>query len=182
MFGPTKELLASSLRCFRRSAPVCLASLLFGLAQFAAGQPSPDGVEFFERKVRPLLAENCYSCHGPEKQKGKLRLDSAGAIRAGGETGPILVPGKPEESRLILAVSYKDEDLEMPPKTRLSERLVADLSAWVKSGAPLPPEDAPVVTAPLSKDFQISAKDRSHWAFQHLKRPEIPVLRPKGAA
>src|SRR4051794_7455703 len=120
MFGPTKELLASSLRCFRRSGPVCLASLLFGLAQFAVGQPSQDRVDFFERKVRPLLAENCYSCHGPEKQKGKLRLDSPGAIRAGGESGPILVPGKPEESRMILAVSYQDEDLKMPPKTRLA--------------------------------------------------------------
>jgi mono/diheme cytochrome c family protein len=174
MFGPTKELLASSLRCFRRSGPVCLASLLFGLAQFAAGQPSPDGLDFFERKVRPLLAENCYSCHGPEKQKGKLRLDSPGAIRAGGESGPILVPGKPEESRMILAVSYQDEDLKMPPKTRLAKAQVAELTEWVKRGAPMPAGEAWIASAPATKEFQIGAKDRAHWAFQPLMRPPIP--------
>src|SRR3954464_14647252 len=78
--------------------------------------------EFFERKIRPLLAENCFSCHGPEKQKGELRLDSPAAIRAGGESGPIFVAGKPDESRIIQAVRYQNEDLKMPPKMRLPER------------------------------------------------------------
>src|SRR3954466_15616587 len=115
---------------------------LFISSHFVLAQPAGNGVEFFERKVRPLFSENCYSCHGPEKQKGKLRLDSAGAIRAGGETGPILAAGKPEESRMILAVSYKDEDLKMPPKTRLTERQVAELTEWVQRGAPMPAGEA----------------------------------------
>jgi len=134
----------------------------------------PGGIEFFERKVRPLFAEHCFSCHGEEKQKGKLRLDSPAAIRTGGESGAVIVAGKPHESRMILAVSYKDEDLKMPPKTRLAERQVADLTEWVKLGAPMPTNDAPVVASASKRDFQITAKDRAHWAFQPLRRPPVP--------
>jgi hypothetical protein len=143
-------------------------------ACLSAADSDSAGIEFFERKIRPLLAENCFSCHGEEKQKGKLRLDSPAAIRAGGESGAILVAGKPDESRIILAVSYTDEDLKMPPKKRLSERQTADLAEWVKLGAPMPVGEA-VVAAPPAKEFRISEKDRAHWAFQPLKRPEVPA-------
>src|SRR6266568_3500587 len=101
--------------------------------------PPPEQLQFFERKVRPLLAENCYSCHGEEKQKNHLRLDSPAAIRVGGESGAVIVPEHPEKSRLVIAVGYQDEDLKMPPKKRLSARQVADLTEWVKMGAPMPP-------------------------------------------
>jgi len=97
-----------------------------------------------------------------------LRLDSPASIRAGGESGPIFTPGKPEESRIILAVGYKHEDLKMPPKKRLSEKQVADLTEWVKLGAPLPAGEA-AAAAPVRKEFQITDKDRAHWAFQPLK-------------
>jgi mono/diheme cytochrome c family protein len=94
---------------------------------FRLSATDADGIEFFERKVRPLLADHCFSCHGEEKQKGKLRLDSPAAIRKGGESGEEIVPGEPEKSRLIVAVGYQDADLQMPPKKRLNGRQVADL-------------------------------------------------------
>src|ERR1051325_10099444 len=68
------------------------------------------GIEFFETSIRPLLIENCHSCHGEKKQKGELRLDSRAAAMHGGELGPVIVPGKPDESLLIKAVRYLDAD------------------------------------------------------------------------
>lgn len=138
--------------------------LLLSARIFAA---SP-GVDFFERKIRPLLAENCFSCHGEEKQKGELRLDSPGAIRAGGSSGPAFVAGKPGESLMIRAVSYQDEDLKMPPKKRLSEKQVADLTEWVAAGAPMPAGEA----VHAKKEFEITEADRKHWAFQPVTRPK----------
>ena len=98
------------------NAPRSLALALALTAAFGGGQclyaaePNPAGLEFFERKVRPLLAEQCYSCHGAEKQKGHLRLDSPGAIRAGGESGAVVVAGDPAKSRLIIAAVIHPAD------------------------------------------------------------------------
>src|SRR5262245_50672575 len=99
--------------------------------------PTPAQVEFFEQSVRPLLAAKCFECHGPQKQKGGLRLDSRAAIRAGGDSGPAIVPGKPEESRLITAIHY-DDSPRMPPKGKLTSDAIAALTTWVKQGAPWP--------------------------------------------
>lgn len=147
--------------------------VIAGAGRLLAATPDAAGIEFFERKVRPLLAENCYSCHDGEKQKGKLRLDSPAFIRAGGERGAVIVPGEPGKSRLIIAVGYQDEDLKMPPKKRLSSHQVRDLTEWVKLGAPMPTGEAPAPVA-AKKEFQITDKDRAHWAFQSLKRPVVP--------
>ena len=149
-----------------------LVVLCAAVVSVCAAEPTTTGLEFFERKVRPLLAEQCYSCHGAEKQKGHLRLDSPAAIRAGGESGAVIVPGDPAKSRLIIAVGYQSEDLKMPPKQRLTARQVTDLTEWVKLGAPMPAGEAPV--AAVRKEFQITAKDRAHWAFQPVRRPEVP--------
>ncbi|MST95178.1 MAG: DUF1553 domain-containing protein [Pedosphaera sp.] len=162
------------MRIFRLISFGWFGILSGGALQFAAAEPAANSLEFFERKVRPLLAENCFSCHGEEKQKGKLRLDSATAVRAGGENGPILVPGKPSDSRLILAVSHQDADLKMPPKKQLAKQQVADLTEWVKLGAPMPTNFTAEVGSAVKKEFVITAKDRAHWAFQTLKRPEVP--------
>ena len=162
------------------NAPRSLALALALTAAFGGGQrlsaaePSPAGLEFFERKVRPLLAEQCYSCHGAEKQKGHLRLDSPGAIRAGGESGAVVVAGDPAKSRLIIAVGYQSEDLKMPPKQRLTARQVADLTEWVKLGAPMPVGEAPA--SAIRKEFKITDKDRAHWAFQPVKKPVAPQI------
>src|SRR5436190_14488641 len=96
------------------------------------------GIEFFEKRVRPLLAERCYECHGEKKQKGGLRLDSAAALSRGGDSGPALVPGKPGESRIIKGIAWSDPDFQMPPKNKLSNEEIAMLTDWVKMGAPDP--------------------------------------------
>ena len=89
-------------------------------------QPTAEQIEFFERQIRPVLVEHCAECHsaGAKEVQGRLRLDSAEGVRRGGESGPAVVPGKPDDSMLIQAVRYKDEDLQMPPKgEKLSDEI-----------------------------------------------------------
>src|SRR5688500_18173029 len=101
----------------------------------------PAAIEFFEKKVRPGLAQRCYSCHSDKAKKlrRKLRLDSREAILKGGESeSPAAVPGKPEESLMIKAVHWKDEDLAMPPKKKLPDDQIAVLEQWIKAGMVFP--------------------------------------------
>src|SRR5829696_9837958 len=102
--------------------------------------------EAFEKKVRPLLVEKCVACHGPEKQKGGLRLDSRAALLSGGERGAALVPGKPDESLILRALAH-DGELKMPPKAKLAAAEIAAVRDWVKAGAPWP-DSATTVAAP----------------------------------
>ena len=130
------------------------------------------GVEFFEKKIRPLLANKCYQCHSRQskKVKGGLLLDSQEGLLKGGDSGPIFVTGDPDKSLLIKAVRYKDEDLRMPPDgKKLTGAQVADLEAWVKMEAPLP-------AAGVQKD-KIKASARTHWAFQPVKQPAVPTVK-----
>src|SRR5207245_4960820 len=114
---------------------VCTAFSLLVLT--AAGTAAEENrlprsqAETFEKSIRPLLSENCFTCHGPEKQKGGLRLDSRAAILTGGDSGPAIVPGHPEDSLLIKAIHYADEP-RMPPKGKLPPDTIAALSAWIK--------------------------------------------------
>src|SRR4051794_30601708 len=101
-----------------------------------ADEFSPEAVEFFETRVRPILAESCLKCHGEKKQSSELRLDSRQAALEGGANGPALVPGNPAESLLIQVVSQTHEDIKMPPKGKLPEEAIAALKSWVKMGAP----------------------------------------------
>ena len=139
-----------------------------------AGTPTPEQVEFFERKIRPVLAEQCYSCHSHsgEKLKANLFLDSREDILKGGDTGPAMVVGQPEKSLLVEAVGYGNPDLQMPPKKRLSAEQVADLTAWVRDGAPWPIE-APK-TAQRS-GFDLQKRKSEHWCWQ----PVVPVAPPR---
>src|SRR4051812_43034135 len=107
-------------------------------AGLSRAEPSEADVQFFESKVRPVLVEKWFSCHSAEakKLKADLYLDSRDGFLKGGESGPALVPGKPEQSRMIEAIGYKNADLQMPPKERLSDAQIADLTTWVKRGAP----------------------------------------------
>ena len=108
---------------------------------------SPEAVEFFESRVRPILADRCVKCHGPKKQSSGLRLDSRESVLRGGESGPAVVPGKPEESLLVQAVSHQHDELKMPPGGKLAEPAIAALGQWIALGAPWP-ADAPHGTAP----------------------------------
>src|SRR3954453_11761252 len=95
----------------------------------AAAPPSTEQAEFFEKHVRPILAENCLSCHGPKKQMSGLRLDSREAVLTGGDNGPAVRPGDPDNSPLLQAVRYQGER-KMPPKKRLAPAHVEVLAAW----------------------------------------------------
>ena len=142
-------------RCLVLSAAAALGLAgLFGRSRDvrAADAPDAEGVKFFEAKIRPILAQNCVGCHGDEKQKGGLRLDTRENILKGGldeDKKPVKViePGNPDKSPLIEAINYKNEDLQMPPPKRnketkkledkkLSDEQIKDMTQWVKMGAP----------------------------------------------
>ncbi len=135
----------------------------------AAQAADTDGAAFFESKIRPLLVDRCYECHGEKKQKGGLRLDSKAAWQKGGDTGATIMPGDPEASLLIKAVRYVDKDLQMPPKHQLPPEQVAALEQWVKLGAP-DPREGPVMA---TKNVDM-ATVRKHWAFQPVRVPQPP--------
>src|SRR5688500_6194272 len=106
---------------------------LLGSAALALANQSFD---HFEKRIRPIFTDRCEDCRGPDIQKGNLRLDSKVGWSRGGESGQVIVPGKPDDSLLITAVRYWDKSLQMPPKHALEPQEVADLIEWVKSGAP----------------------------------------------
>jgi mono/diheme cytochrome c family protein len=140
--------------------------------------------ERFEKKVRPLLANRCWSCHGPEKVKAGLRLDSSTAIAKGGESGPVVIAGKPETSTLIEAVRYSG-DLRMPPKGKMSDADVATLVEWVRDGAYWPTEPiAQVENKVPSKSVAsnvmsapIPPEAKKFWAFQPIHEPRLPDVK-----
>ncbi len=141
-----------------------------------AAAPSAEQTEFFEKHIRPVLAERCYECHSAEKKtKGGLALDTRESTLKGGDTGPPLVAGDPEKSLLIEAVRYTNHDLQMPPKKRLSDAQVKALEDWVKMGAPDPRDAAPA--AKVAKTIDIN-EGRKHWAFTPLARVEPPNVPP----
>ena len=134
----------------------CIAVISLALAATSTWAESTEQFDFFEEKIRPLLAMHCYECHSEKKQKGGLRLDSRGAVLRGGESGPAIVLGRPAESLLIEAVSYQSSDLQMPPKRELGKRQVADLKRWVAMGAPWPGMEGKESEEQLDKVFEIS--------------------------
>ena len=146
-------------------------------AQTSAVATSPQALEFFEKQVRPVLADHCFSCHGEKKQKGGLRLDSRAALLRGGDDGPVVTPGDPEKSALIRAIR-RDGDLKMPPKGKLADPAVAALTEWVKMGAPWPDTSRPAANAVAGDP--IAEARRSHWAFQPVRRPAPPTVKNPG--
>jgi mono/diheme cytochrome c family protein len=134
-----------------------------------APAPTPAQVEFFEKEVRPVLAEQCFSCHGPRKQKSGLRLDSREFILKGGEVGPVVVAGNPSASRLILSINHvRQKDVEPMPGEgeKIPAAQIAALTEWVRQGLPWPAEAGPAV-----------ADARKHWAFQPVVAPATPPVR-----
>src|SRR5262249_31043100 len=134
-------------RLISRIAPTCI--LAFWLAASANGADDGsatkattapafprESIEFFESQVRPILVDRCIKCHGEKKQSNGLRLDSREAALKGGDTGPALVAGKPDESLLVQAVAQTHAELKMPPSGKLPDGAVALLRQWVAHGAP----------------------------------------------
>jgi hypothetical protein len=157
-------------------------SLLAASCAFAA-DPTPEQLEFFEKKIRPVLAEQCYVCHSADTMAaGDLLLDTREAIRKGGSRGTAVAPGSPESSVLLKAISYADLDLKMPPTGKLTDEQIADFRLWIEMGAPDPRESAaaPPPAAIRSYDFE---KERRFWSFQPVRQPEPPaVSRPDWVA
>ncbi len=137
---------------------------------------SPQDLEFFESKVRPVLSQYCYECHGAEAQKGGLRLDHIQTILAGGDSGPALVAGNPAESRIGIAVSYVNVDLQMPPKGILPQEAWDALTEWIERGAPWPDEPLPAATGKV-EGFDLEKRRDEHWAWQPITDPAPPVVK-----
>ncbi len=149
-----------------------LNGLVFSTFPAFAGD-DPAAIEFFEAKVRPLLVNRCQSCHGGEKSKGGLRLESKAEALTGGLTGPAIVPGKPGESLLVEAINY-GEDLQMPPKSKLPADEIATLTRWVEQGAPWPVGAGSSGGAKV-KPFDLKERSR-HWSLQAVKNPTVPAV------
>ena len=152
------------------------------LGESTGGTPfSAADLEFFERRVRPLLARHCYACHSSKAEKlaGHLRLDARGTILAGGDTGPAIVPGKPDESLLIDAIRYGNL-YQMPPKSQLAAKEIKRLVQWVARGAPWPEEAAPGGPAggssPRPRSFDLRQRQAAHWAWHPIADPQPPPV------
>ena len=161
------------------------ATLFFTASLWSCGEfavraatsfPAED-IEFFEQRIRPLLAERCYECHsaGAKKLKGGLLLDSRATALKGGDTRPAIVPGQPDKSLLIEAVRYGNQDLQMPPKSRLSDAQTADLAEWVKRGAPWPTETS--TTRVAAKGFDLQQRKQAHWSWEPPRSVPPPAVK-----
>ncbi|MFN0021668.1 MAG: DUF1553 domain-containing protein [Pirellulaceae bacterium] len=150
-----------------------LAAALFN--GVVAAEVDKAGDEFFERKIRPLLAANCFSCHGKEK-KGGLSLESRAGMLAGGDGGTVVALGKPDDSRLLKAVKYADEELQMPPSAKLGEQDIALLKEWIERGAPWP-ETKGTAAGFIRTSGAVTAEDRQFWSFQPVKPQQQPIVK-----
>ncbi|MEA3211837.1 MAG: hypothetical protein QOE70_4894 [Chthoniobacter sp.] len=147
-----------------------LTTTILCLLPWAAGAITPQEAEFFEKSVRPVLAEQCYKCHGPEKQKGDIRVDSREALLRDSGDGPVAVSGKPDESALIKSIRHQG-DSKMPAKAdKLPDDQIAALVEWVRIGMPWPEQKkaaTPGATAEGTK---------GHWSWQPLREPPVPPI------
>ena len=151
------------------------AIMALAVGMLNAAEPEPRQVEFFEKRVRPVLAERCYECHSAEKkQKGGLALDTREATMKGGDSGQAIIPGEPDRSRLIEAVRYANRDMQMPPKKKLPDSEIQALEEWVRMGAPDPRTGAPAAKHGRVIDI---AEGRRFWSFAPLARVEVPEIR-----
>jgi len=146
---------------------------------------SPEQIEFFEKKIRPVLAEHCYACHSAEaertkKLKGGLRLDTRDGLLKGGDSGPAIVPGKAADSLLVKTLRYAAGEVQMPPKGRLPDAVVADFEKWVDMGAPDPRGDpASGGRKPPVRGLSVE-EGRNFWAYKPPQAPPVPAVKDAG--
>lgn len=161
------------MKTFACLLPVCLLSFATEGAELTRAQS-----EFFEKQIRPILANNCYRCHSDDAKslKANLYLDSKEGVLRGGESGPVIVPGKPGQSLLIQAIRHQGK-IKMPPKTMLKEKDILALEKWVKMGAPAPREEEEPASL-ITREIDIE-KGKKFWAFQPVKLPDIPKVQAK---
>lgn len=160
--------------------PVTRILLIAGLALACAGWlPSADASDaeaYFETAIRPIFAERCVECHGAEKQKNGLRLDSREGVLRGGQQGPALIAGDAAKSLLHAVLTHAGE-VKMPPAGKLSDEELAAIDAWITLGAPWPKGPAALLTqAKLPPEEQVRRSRESHWAFQPVAEPTLPAV------
>jgi cytochrome c553 len=153
-------------------------ALALALAAVLTSQ-ADDALDFFEKRVRPVLVDHCYRCHSADapRVRGGLRLDSRAALLAGGDSGPALTPGDPDASLLLEAVRYTNVDLQMPPKGRLTDAAIADLADWVSQGAAWPETTLTMPHGPAEQPFNLEARRQTHWSWQPIARAPPPSVR-----
>jgi len=147
-------------------------ALILAAAPIAAAD---DGVEFFEREIRPLLAEQCFACHSSEAPSvfANLRLDSHGGLLAGSDAGPVVVPGDPARSKLIQAL--RGQIAQMPPTGKLPAGRIEAVARWIEMGAPWPAEDQPESAGPAT-GFDLEGRKLTHWAWRPVERGDVPEV------
>ena len=158
--------------------------LLLSVALACSGSHSfaaeilPQETEFFETRIRPVLAENCYVCHGAQAETtgAGLRLDQADGLLKGGTRGPAVLPGRPDGSLLIKAINYRDADLQMPPTGKLSDAQIADFERWVQLGAPDPRRSDPTRGPDEVRGIDLESA-RAFWSLQPIQEPPLPKVR-----
>jgi hypothetical protein len=161
-----------------RSVFLCFFIIWASLSGFSESKISQEHLTFFESKVRPILANNCYKCHSKDskKLKGNLLLDSQAGWQAGGEHGAVIVPGDLKQSKLIKAIGYENKHLQMPPKEKLSQSKIDILKEWVRIGAPDPRTGDQEYVKNRNR-IDILKNQKSYWAFKRLKTPSAPQVK-----
>lgn len=159
-------------------------SAILGVA-LGPASAAESGLERFERRIRPVLVEQCFDCHsaGASRVRGGLRVDTLADLLRGGETGPAIVPGEPEKSPLWRALTYEDPDLQMPPKSRLPDDVIEAFRGWLTEGAPWPEGGAASGAgggAGADGGFDLAGRRDAHWAWQPVGRPEVPAVADTG--
>ncbi|MEI7702216.1 MAG: DUF1549 domain-containing protein, partial [Planctomycetia bacterium] len=167
------------MRCYSQILwwPAFTAGIVaFSRLSIAEDNPSAsEALEFFEKRIRPILVDNCYNCHSADnKAAGGLRVDDRNGLLAGGGRGPGVVPGNPEGSLLIKAVTRADSRLQMPPDSALSDQQIADLRTWIASGAAWPEPEVPYELTEGNPHYE--QLKQSHWSWQPLTQPQVPVV------
>ncbi len=164
-FGPT---------LFQLGGFVCLWLIAAGATEVAANTSLKE-LDFFEKRVRPILAEHCFECHSSDTAESELQLDSLAGMLRGGIRGPSIVLSKPDDSLLVRAIRH-GEILKMPPKTKLSPTHIADIAAWIEMGAPWPDSEPILLDTSKSRDAEVSFSEEqlAFWSLQKPLRPVTP--------
>ncbi|MBX7168704.1 MAG: PSD1 and planctomycete cytochrome C domain-containing protein [Pirellulales bacterium] len=162
------------MECRPYAALIAACCLALASTSISAAADDPEKLAFFENQVRPLLVKHCYSCHSHEAEtlRGNLYLDNREGWEKGGDSGPAVIPGKPDESPVVTAVRYGDDGFQMPPAGKLAADEIATLERWVADGA-IDPRTAPVNVARAARTIDVEA-GRRWWAFQPLRQVSPP--------
>jgi hypothetical protein len=156
-----------------------VAILLMSWPNSAAAQTTDLAkLDFFETRIRPLLVKNCHKCHSANAKKlqAGLHLDSRQGFLSGGDSGPVIIPGKTDTGLLLGAVGYADVDLQMPPRGKLDEAELSDLKTWISDGA-VWPQDGSSHQPTAKRQFDIEGRKASHWAWQPISNPDVPLTK-----